>query len=101
MGVKIRELSIITKDDYKLAGTQFTPENKDFKAVVLIASATAVKQQYYYKFANFIASKGYCVICFDYRGIGASLHGDIKKLDARISDWGEYDLNAFISWVRS
>lgn len=101
MDVKQLDCNIITEDNYKLVATQFYVPSSECKGVILIASATAVKRRYYYKFASFIASQGYTVICFDYRGIGDSLHGDIREFEGRIRDWGEKDLVAMINWTKS
>ena len=69
--------------------------------VLIIASATGVKQSYYQKFAQFIADSGITVITFDYTGIGRSLKGPIKALQNNAADWGRYDLESVIQYIVS
>jgi len=71
------------------------------KDILIIASATGVKQSFYKKFAAYLASKGISVITFDYTGIGKSLKGNIRKYKANASDWGEKDLQAVIQYAAS
>lgn len=67
--------------------------------VLVLASATGVKQSFYKKFAAYIASCGITVITFDYSGIGQSLSDNIKRLNSNASDWGEKDLEAVIQYA--
>jgi predicted alpha/beta hydrolase len=98
--IEIINVSVNTADNFKLSVSQFIPSN-EMKGVILIASATAVKRQHYYHFSKFLSQHGYVVLCFDYRGIGGSLHDNLKSLQANIRDWGEQDLNAMINWAKS
>ena len=50
------------------------------KTVLIIASATGVKQEFYKAFSQYIANTGTTVITFDYNGIGRSLNKPIKAL---------------------
>ncbi|ULQ57878.1 alpha/beta hydrolase [Flavihumibacter rivuli] len=68
--------------------------------VLIIASATGVKQGFYKKFADFISSNGITVITFDYAGIGKSLKQPIKKVPVSVKDWGMNDLEAVIRFTR-
>lgn len=74
-------------------------EAKGADRVLIIASATGVKQGYYQKFAEHMALQGINVVTFDYTGIGNSLKGPIKKLAHGAQDWGRYDLEAVINYV--
>jgi len=96
---RIIDLYVKTSDNYQLATSHFIP-SVPVKGIILVASATAVKRQYYYHFAKFLASQGYVTVCFDYRGIGGSLYDNIKFLKANIRDWGEKDLNTMINWSK-
>jgi len=60
--------------------------------VLVITSATGVKQSYYKRFAEFLAENGITVISFDYLGIGRSLNIPIKKLEVNAADWGRKNL---------
>jgi len=69
-------------------------------SILIIASATGVKQSFYRKFATFMSHKGITVVTFDYCGIGSSLMGPIKYVGANAADWGSNDLEAVIQWVK-
>ena len=64
-------------------------EGEKINTVLIIASATGVKQSFYKKFAEYVSSNGILVITFDYLGIGLSLKSSIKNLENKASDWGE------------
>jgi predicted alpha/beta hydrolase len=69
--------------------------------VLIIASATGVKQEFYKKFAEYISSHGTTVITFDYYGIGASLSQPIKNISVTAAEWGSNDLEAVIQWTHN
>ena len=81
----------------KLAATFF--EAKDGSTVLIIASATGVKQEFYQKFAQDLSNNGVSVITFDYYGIGRSLTKPIKDLSNNAADWGKNDLESVIQYV--
>ena len=80
-----------------LSATLF--DNNSSETVLIIASATGVKQEYYIKFAEFAESNGITVITFDYNGIGHSLKKPIKELKTNAADWGRNDLESIIQYV--
>jgi predicted alpha/beta hydrolase len=47
-----------------------------------------------------LAEEGIPVVTFDYRGIGGSLSGRLKRSDATLREWGEQDLAGVIDWTR-
>ena len=69
------------------------------QAVLIIASATGVKQSFYRKFAEFLSSQNITVVTFDYGGIGRSLKKPITALKHNAADWGTKDLESVISYV--
>lgn len=69
-------------------------------AMLIIASATGVKQGFYKKIADFISVNGVSVITFDYSGIGFSLKQPIKQLQNNAADWGKNDLEAVIKYTK-
>lgn len=88
-----------TMDGYSLTG-QFYEHQGDAKPYpVLIAPATGITQGFYKNFAKHLSAQGYDVMSFDFRGIGASLHGKLKDSTASIADWGVYDLPAAIDML--
>ena len=68
--------------------------------VILINSATGVKQSYYQHFACFLAQKGLNVYTYDYRGIGDSASRDKAYLQSNMKDWSK-DLDAMIGHITS
>jgi len=66
---------------------------------VLVSPATGVKQQFYLRFANWLAGQGHDVLVFDYRGIGLSLQGPLKRSRATLAEWGQQDQVAALDWL--
>jgi predicted alpha/beta hydrolase len=73
--------------------------NAQPSAVLIIATATGVKQSFYKKFAAFVSNNKVIVITFDYLGIGLSLQQPIQQLTINASDWGRIDLEAVIQYA--
>ena len=87
----------ITSESEVLSASVF--EGNKQEIVLIIASATGVKQSYYHKFAQFVASQGITVITFDYTGIGRSLRKSLKTLENNAADWGSKDLESVIQYA--
>lgn len=88
-------------DGFPLGATLFEPEHPT-RAVVLIASATAVPQGYYAKFARYLAAQDFRVVTFDYRGIGRSKpQSGLRGFKARMRDWAALDLTAAVDYAES
>jgi predicted alpha/beta hydrolase len=87
------EFTFSAADGFRLAGGHFRSETPA-KALVLIASATAVPRQYYSKFARYLAERGFDALTFDYRGIGGSRPASLAGFPARMRDWALLDLRA-------
>lgn len=95
---KMKEIEI-TSHSETLSATLF--EDHSNEIILIVASATGVKQEYYQKFAQHIVNKGITVITFDYNGIGRSLKKPIKELKNNAADWGRNDLNSVLQYVGS
>lgn len=80
-------------DGRLLAACWFEPSGP-VRAVAVISPATAVASGFYRAFAQWLASRGYAVLCYDYRAIGASLHGALRQEPARLRDWARLDIAA-------
>ncbi len=80
-----------------LSATLF--DNNNNETVLIIASATGVKQEYYSKFAKYAENNGITVITFDYNGIGLSLNKPIQDLKIDAADWGSNDIESIIQYV--
>ncbi|APD06053.1 hypothetical protein UJ101_00511 [Flavobacteriaceae bacterium UJ101] len=96
----MKKFSLKTNDHYQIQITTFLPKNTNNKTV-LINSATGVRQNYYYKFASFLQSKGYTVYTYDYRGIAESRPEKLKGFKATATQWGENDAESMIYYVKN
>jgi predicted alpha/beta hydrolase len=83
-------VELTARDGYRLGATLFRPAASNGRAVLVMA-ATGVPQEYYAKFAAFLAERGFTVLTFDYRGIGRSLHGPLRSVKAGMRDWAVLD----------
>lgn len=100
MALSAEPLEIEAKDGFRLGATHFQPQpGVAPKGAVSIQPATGVPQQYYAKFAAFLASLGFAVLSFDYRGIGRSLHGRLSDSKATMRDWGTLDAPAALDFL--
>lgn len=90
-------VNVIARDGTSLSATWYiTDVPQDI--VVLIAPATGVKQTYYTDFAEWLASFGFNVYTFDYRGIGQSRPEKIRNLLADMKDWSK-DIDALVGHI--
>lgn len=92
-------VTLHTSDGHALAAHHW-PAVGEPRAVVVINPATAVKAAYYHRFARFLAERGMAVLTYDYRGIGASRQGSLRRHRhiAKL-DWGRYDCDAALTWA--
>ncbi|MCP4442831.1 MAG: alpha/beta fold hydrolase [Aureispira sp.] len=93
------QLKVTAKDGYQLGATAFQPESDATKGVLLVCSAMGVLQSYYSKYATYMASQGYIVYTFDYRGIGRSAPESLKGFEASLHQWGALDITAMIDHI--
>lgn len=88
-------------DGARLGATLFRPAAGNGRAVT-IQPATGVKQEYYARFAAYLAERGFTVLSFDYRGVGRSLPAGrtaLRGFDARMRDWGLQDAPAALDFL--
>ncbi len=93
-----QHITLAASDGYRLGASLFSPAISTDR-VTLVMAATGVPQEYYAKFAAYLAARGSTVLTFDYRGIGRSLVGDIRKLRARMRDWALLDAAAAFEFL--
>jgi len=84
------EITLTASDGYRLGAAIYGSGGKP----LLVMPATGVPQSYYAKFAAYLAERGFSVLTFDYRGIGRSKNGDLRKMQARMRDWALLDASA-------
>lgn len=94
-----RDFTFNAADGTPLAGTLFEPP-ETAKGAVLIAGALGVTKRFYSPFAQWLTARGYWVMTFDLRGIGASrqtMHKhSLKGLDADMLTWARLDFSAAV-----
>lgn len=96
---KVEVIKLKTPDQFQIAITLFEPQNPVQK-LLLINSATGVKQQTYYDFAKFFADHGYTVITYDYRGISLSKPEKMKGFEASMRIWGNVDYKTVTDFIQ-
>lgn len=92
--------TITTADGYSLGARCYRSDVSPRPPLVIIASAMAVKQNYYSAFAEYLCDNGFDAITFDYRGIGRSRPESLKNFRGTMYQWGEQDLAAVIRWAK-
>ena len=85
-------------DGRQLTGALFQP-GQDRRRTVVIAPAMGAGQTYYHDFSRFLADRGFTVLTFDYRGIGASARGPARSSRATLYDWGRKDVPGVLDWL--
>lgn len=91
-------VSISCRDEYRLAGHLWCTADRP-KGVVIVNPATGVLARYYHRYARFLASEGFAVLTYDYRGIGGSRPARLGGCGIAWRDWGALDFDAAVTWV--
>jgi len=77
---------IESKDGAKIAARVHEPGSPD-RGSVVIGGAMGVRQDYYAPFAQWLATQGWRVMTFDYRGSGDSAPKSLRGFKADLFDW--------------
>lgn len=96
----MEKLSLTTQDGISIISHLFLPEKSNNK-LLLINSATGVKQQIYFSFAHYFSKKGFTVITYDYRGIGLSKPEKMKNFKASMRIWGSEDYKIVTDYIKN
>ena len=96
----MKSIDVLTEDNYTLSVHLFEPESPTHK-LLLINSATGVKQQIYFSFAQVFTAHGFTVITYDYRGIGLSKPQKMKGFPASMRIWGTVDYKAVTHFIKT
>jgi len=91
-------VSLRCDDGLLLAGHYWKSPAPHVNAFAIVAGATGVRADYYHRYAHFLARRGFEVLTFDYRGIGASRPERLRGCSYRWSDWGSLDFEAAIKF---
>ena len=95
----MKEIKLVNASNETLFATIFHPEIPNFK-LILINSATGVKQQVNFKLAQYLSNKGFTVITYDYIGIGLSKPNDLKNCKSSMRTWGQEDYKCITSYLK-
>jgi predicted alpha/beta hydrolase len=68
---------------------------------VVVPSAMGVAQNFYSRFAEWLAAQGYTVTTFDYRGIGLSAPASLRRFPVSLIDWAREDCAAVIDFAKA
>lgn len=93
------ELGIPCADGRLLAATLHRGR-ADGGPVVVVAGATGVRRRLYRGYAEHLAARGLTSLTFDYRGVGGSRSGPLRRDPARLAEWGALDLTAVLDWAQ-
>ena len=96
----IEAMTIPARDGYRIGGMCYRSDDTPPQTVVTVNAATAVPQGFYRKFATFLAGRGYVVVTYDYRGVGASRPASLRGFKVQASDWALLDMAAVVDWVQ-
>lgn len=99
-GVREQALPVTAPDGYPLGATLLEPEGRAPGPTVVLNGATGVPHRFYLPFGRYLAGHGARVLAWDYRGVGASLHGPVRKVKARMEDWGTRDFEGVLRYLR-
>src|SRR6266496_3184874 len=97
-----RSAKFSASDGTALAGTWFEPARPRMAStVVVIVCGAGIPARFYHHFARYLGERGAAVLTFDYRGIGVSRQGNLRKLKSGMEDWALLDIPAAFSEARA
>ncbi len=95
---RTENLQITTRDGVVLAGTLHTPKNtEETRAGVLISSGAGYPKEFYTRFAQYGATRGFACLVYDYRDIAGSEPKDMRTSRADFLTWGTFDAPAALA----
>jgi predicted alpha/beta hydrolase len=99
-GFSERDLDVCSTDGFRLSARLFSPAGRA-RGTVVINAATAAPQQYYQRFARFLAGSGLRTLTYDYRGVGRSAPPTLRGFEASMVQWADRDARAIFRLARS
>jgi predicted alpha/beta hydrolase len=92
-------LTFAALDGHQIGGCWFVPEGGPH-TVAVISGAVAAPQKIYAPLARHLAERGYAVLTYDYRGVGASRPASLRGFKADLRDWAVNDAGGAIALAR-
>ncbi len=96
----MEKLFLNTKDQTTIVAHLFKPQS-DLNKILVINSATGVRQQIYFSFAQYFRDQGFTVITYDYRGVGLSKPDVMSGSSGSMRTWGSQDYRAVTDFVKN
>ena len=87
------------KNPLKVSLTPYLPDS-EAHGVIILAPAMGVNQRYYAALANWLTTKGFIAVTFDFQGMGVNSPKQLKHIDINITDWIETDCARVIARCR-
>ncbi len=88
---------ISAADGFRLGANLYSAQTP-IRGAALIVPAMAVTQDFYADFASWLAERGWDVVTFDFRGMGASAPRTLRGFQADILTWARLDCAAILSY---
>ena len=94
-----RPIEFAADDGMRLRGTWFKPGSGQLtpSTAIVIACGAGIPARFYYGLARYLANRGAAVLTFDYRGIGASRVGSLRRMASGMDDWAFHDIGAALA----
>lgn len=101
--VEERSIRITTDDGVPLSGLWLVPQQGSPApaTVVVVACGAGIPARFYHRLARHLAGRGAAVLTFDYRGIGASRKGSLRRMTSGMDDWAVRDIGAALTLAGS
>jgi predicted alpha/beta hydrolase len=99
----IEEISVRfpASDGYMLGGRFYAgASHQDARRAIVVNCGAGIAAARYCNFARHLASAGFPVLLYDYRGIGWSRPANLRGLAAGVEDWSQFDSGGAIAWLR-
>jgi predicted alpha/beta hydrolase len=96
-GASAERQHLVADDGRHLAASWFEPPAGAARAVAVVSSAAGVPRGYYRAFGEWMATRGYAVLTYDYRGIAGSRRGPLRQERAVMRDWAVLDMSAALA----
>ncbi|HVE50897.1 MAG TPA: alpha/beta fold hydrolase [Casimicrobiaceae bacterium] len=88
-------------DGYPLGGTLYTAAHTTAVHDALVFNGGGgLACERYRHFLRFVATQGFAVLAYDYRGVGLSRPRRLRNFVAGLEDWSEFDQVGAIDWLR-
>ncbi len=92
--IAAQRIAVETADRAQLVAHRFRSARP--LAVAVIGPALGVRQDFYFDFARYLASRGVDACTFDYRGVGHSAPRSLRRFRATVTEWAQQDHDAVL-----